>query len=168
MRKLAFLCALLPAVAVLAGASSAAPEAQDDGCLVVSSGRGIVTLNARGFVFGRFDQGQVDIEDPLQADGSVKVFGYQKKRLISETKTRYIGVGVRFRASGLFRIRVEAVGTDVSLGGKGAATLTSDNFLDAGRYSTDAASFCESRFLPMPDVPTRVVIAGDSASTSDK
>ena len=30
-----------------------------------SAGRGIVTFNAKGFVFGRFDQGQVDIDDPL-------------------------------------------------------------------------------------------------------
>lgn len=164
MRKLVLACALLPAVAALAAGSAAAPGATGDGCLVVSSGRGIVTLNAKGFVFGRFDQGQVDIDDPVAADGSVKVFGFQKKRLITETKTRYIGVSVRFRASGLFRIRLEAVGMDVSLAGKGTATLSSDNFFDAGKYSTDAASFCESRFQPMPEIPTRVVITGESSS----
>jgi hypothetical protein len=125
-------------------------------------------MNAKGFVFGRFDQGQVDIDDPVSTDGSIKVFGYQKKRLISETKTRYIGVGVRFRASGLFRIRVEAVGMDVSLAGKGTATLSSDFFFDAGKYSTDAESFCESRFQSMPDVPTKVQIAAEQTPGADK
>jgi hypothetical protein len=161
MRKIVLACAVLPMVAVLTAASSAAPSGSDDGCLVVASGRGIVTLNAKGFVFGRFDQGQVEIDDPVAADGSVKVFGFQKKRLVTDTKTRYIGVSVRFRASGLFRIRLEAIGMDMSFAGKGTATLSSDNFFDAGKYSTDAASFCESRFQPMPETSTRVVIAGD-------
>lgn len=168
MRKIVLACVLLPVVAALAAASPAAPDTSEDGCLVVDSGRGIVTLSAKGFVFGRFDQGQVDIDDPVQGDGSVKVFGFQKKRLITETKTRYIGVSVRFRASGLFRIRLEAVGMDVSLAGKGTATLSSDNFIDAGKYSIDAASFCESRFQPMPDVPTRVAVAGEPLPAADK
>jgi hypothetical protein len=168
MRKILFACALLPVVAAFAAGSAAAPSGSDDGCLVVSSGRGIVTLNAKGFVFGRFDQGQVDIDDPVPTDGSVKVFGFQKKRLISETKTRYIGVSVRFRASGLFRIRLEAVGIDMSFAGKGTATLSSDNFFDAGKYSIDSASFCESRFQPMPETPARVVIAGEPLPAADK
>ena len=124
----------------------------------------IVSFNAKGFVFGRFDQGQVDIEDPIQADGNVRVFGYEKMRLLTDTKTRYIGSLVRFRASGLFRIRVEAVGMDISLAGKGTATLSSDGFLDAGEYSTDAESFCESQFEPMPDVARKLILAGQATA----
>jgi hypothetical protein len=160
MRKLAFACVLLLcAIALLAGSSLAGSAAADDGCLVVTAGRGIVTTNAKGFVFGRFDQGQVDIEDPVSGDGYVRVFGYQKKRLLTDTKTRYIGFDMRFRASGLFRIRVEAVGIELSLGGKGSATVSSDGFLDPGQYSVDSTSFCESRFQPMPDVTRKLVIA---------
>jgi hypothetical protein len=150
---------MLAAVALLSGSSLAGGEAQDDGCLVVSAGRGIVTVNAKGFVFGRFDQGQVDIDDPLPADGNVRVFGYEKKRPLSDTKTRYVGLNVRFRASGLFRIRTEAIGVDLSLAGKGTATVSSDGFFDAGEYSTDAESFCESGLQPMPDVPRKLVIS---------
>lgn len=160
MRKIAFACVPVLAVALLTGSSQAGSEAQDDGCLVVTAGRGIVTINAKGFVFGRFDQGQVDIEDPISDDGNVRVFGWEKKRPFSETKTRYIGSIVRFRASGLFRIRTEAIGIELSLAGKGTATLSSDGFFDAGEYSTDAPSFCESRFQPMPDVPRKFVISG--------
>jgi hypothetical protein len=164
MRKIAAACVpMLAVVALLTGSSQAGSEALDDGCLVVTAGRGIVAVNAKGFVFGRFDQGQVDIEDPVQADGNVRVFGWEKKRPLSDTKTRYIGFNVRFRASGLFRIRTEAIGMEVSLAGKGAATVSSDGFFDAGQYSTDAPSFCESHLQPMPDVPRKLVISGPTA-----
>lgn len=163
MRKLVAACTALLALVTLAASSQAGGRAVDDGCLVVAAGRGVVTFNAKGFLLGRFDQGQVDIEDPLQGDGGIRVFGFQKKRLLTETKTRYIGSLVRFRASGLFKVRVEAVGMELSLAGKGTAMLTSDGFIDAGTYSTDSQSFCESRFQPMPDVPRRLVITEQSA-----
>jgi hypothetical protein len=147
------------AFVLLAGSSQAGSVAEDDGCLVVQAGRGIVSFNAKGFLLGRFDDGQIDIEDPLQGDGNVRVFAYEKKRVLSETKTRYIGSLVRFRASGHFKVRVEAVGMELSLAGKGTATLTSDGFFDAGEYSTDAESFCESDLQPMPDVPRKLAIA---------
>jgi len=159
MRKVAAGCLPVLALVLLAGSSQAGSVAQDDGCLVVNAGRGIVAFNAKGLVLGRFESGQVDIEDPLQGDGNVRVFGFDKKRLLTEAKTRYIGTFVRFRASGQFKVRVEAVGMELSLAGKGTATLTSDEFFDAGEYSTDAQSFCESRFQPMPDVPRKLVIA---------
>ena len=134
MRKVAAACLPLLALVVLAAlVPGEAGMAQDDGCLVSQAGRGIVSFNAKGFLLGRFDQGQVDIEDPLQGDGNVRVFGFDKKRLLTETKTRYVGSLVRFRASGLFKVRVEAVGMELSLAGKGTATLTSDGFFDAGR-----------------------------------
>jgi hypothetical protein len=163
-RKIAAACLPLLALVALAGSSQARPQAQDDGCLVVEAGRGIVSFNAKGFLLGRFDQGTIDIEDPLPDDGSVRVFAYEKKRPLTETKTRYIGSLVRFRASGLFKVRIEAVGMELSLAGKGTATLNSDGFFDAGQYSTDAQSFCESRFQPMPDVPRKIVISEQTAS----
>jgi hypothetical protein len=162
MRKIAFACVAVLAAALLAGSSQAGSDAQDDGCLVVTAGRGIVTINAKGFVFGRFDQGQVDIEDPIPDDGNVRVFGYEKKRLLGETKTRYIGSTIRFRASGLFRIRAEVIGMELSLAGKGTATISSDGFFDAGEYSIDASTFCESRFQPMPDVSRKLIISGQT------
>jgi hypothetical protein len=164
MRKIAAACVPLLALVLLAGSSQARLRAQDDGCLVVAAGKGIVSFNAKGFLLGRIDQGQVDVEDPVQGDGSVRIFGWQKRRLLTETKTRYIGSFVRFRASGLFKIRVEAVGMDLSLAGKGTATLHSDGFVDAGEYSTDAQSFCESRFQPMPDLPRKIVISEQTTS----
>ena len=164
MRKLAAACVPLLALVVLVASSQAKPAAQDDGCLVVQAGRGIVSFNAKGLVLGRFDQGQVDIEDPLPGDGNVRVFNFDKRRVLTETKTRYIGERVRFRASGQFKVRVEALGMELSLAGKGTATLNSEGWIDAGQYSTDAQSFCESRFQPMPDLPRKITISEQTAS----
>ena len=164
MRKIVAACLPLLALVAVVGSSQARTVAQDDGCLVVAAGRGIVSLNAKGFLLGRFDQGTIDIEDPLENDGNVRVFGYDKKRFLSDTKTRYIGSFVRYRASGLFKVHIEALGIDFSLAGKGTATISSDGFLDAGRYSTDAQSFCETRFQPIPDLPHKVVISEQTAS----
>lgn len=164
MRKIAAACVPLLALVVLVASSQAKPAGQDDGCLVVQAGRGIVSINAKGFLLGRYDSGQVDIEDPLPADGNVRVFNFDKKRLLTETKTRYSGSFVRVRASGLFKIRVEALGMELSLAGKGTATLNSDGWSDPGHYSSDAQSFCDSRFQPMPDLPRKITISEQTAS----
>ncbi len=165
MRKIAAACLPLLALVALAGSSQARTDAQDDGCLVVAAGKGIVSLNAKGFLLGRFDLGTIDVDDPLPGDGNVRVFNFDKKRTLTDTKTRYIGSSVRVRASGLFKVRVEAaLGIELSLAGKGTATLSSDGFLDPGHYSTDAQSFCETRFQPMPDQPRKIVISEQTAS----
>ncbi len=67
MRKIAAACVPLLALVVLVASSQAKPAAQDDGCLVVQAGRGIVSFNAKGFLLGRFDQGNVEIEDRFPA-----------------------------------------------------------------------------------------------------
>jgi hypothetical protein len=164
MRKIAAACLLVLGLVAVVGSSQARTVAQDDGCLAVTAGRGIVSINAKGFLLGRVDEGQIDIEDPLEGDGNVRVTGFDKKRFLTDTKTRYIGTLVRFRASGLFKVRVEAVGIDFSLAGKGTATVSSDGFVDAGHYSTDAESFCETHFQPMPDLPRKIVISEQTAS----
>jgi hypothetical protein len=163
MRASALLLLLCVVAAVATASSSGGTAAADDGCLAVDAGRGIVSVNAKGYVFGRFDQGTVDIDDPVQTEGQIRVFGYQKKRVLSETKTRYTGFGVRFRASGHFRLRIEAIGLDLSVAGKGTATLSADDFLDAGQFSTDAESFCDAHFQPMPATPRKVVIAAQAS-----
>jgi len=158
MRKAALLSALALGAALAASSSQATRSAPGDGCLVVRDGKGIVIINARGFVFGRFDQGSVTIDESAPG-GAAKVFGWEKKRLLSETRTQYIGYDVRFRASGLFRLTVNAVFIDISAAGRGVATLAAPDFLDVGKFSVDADSFCESGFQPLPDLPRKFVIA---------
>ena len=86
------------------------------------------------------------------------MYGAQRVRLLSDTKTLYIGTDVRFRVGGLFRIRVAAVGINLSAVGRGSVVLTSDDFLEPGEYSADTASFCQEGFQPMPDLSAKLVL----------
>lgn len=167
MRKPALLCALALTVAgacgVAASASLASSRALDDGCLVTRDAYGVITLNIKGFVFGQFDQGQLTLDDPFEGDGVVKVYGAEKVRATTGTRTTYIGQQVRFRAAGRTIIRINAVGVYLSAVGRGTATLFADTFLRqiAGDFSVDAESFCADKFQDMPDLaPQRFAIGG--------
>jgi len=157
-------------VTVPAAATSVAGKGPGDGCLVVQDGKGIVTVTAKGTVFGRFLTGQVLIEDRDTSDGKEPVVsGAEKTRVRTETKTLHIGENVRFRASGRFRIRLEAVYMDVSLVGRGSVVLSSTSedlpaFSDPGTFSVDAESFCQEGFQTLPDVPARYVIGTQAAA----
>src|SRR5436309_799845 len=78
MLRFAVLGAVALAVVVPVAMSQAAGRAATDGCLVVSNSNSIVTVNARGTIVGRFDHGQVTVTDPLPADGTVRVTGYDE------------------------------------------------------------------------------------------
>ena len=163
MRRLVLVSAVA-LLAVVPTASRATQSAPGDGCLVVQDGRGIVSINAKGYVFGRFDQGYVEVTDLSPGDGSPpKVYGWERARTVGGDTTRYIGNDVRFRSSGRFLIRVNAnSGINVSAVGRGRARLSSDDFIDAGSFSVDAESFCDDGFQPMPDVPASYEIEAPS------
>ena len=146
MRKLAVFCACLLALG-LSAASGASNGALGDGTLVVKEGRGTVGVAVRGGIIGRFDSGRVIIEDPVLGDGTGPiVFGAQSSRVLTATKTLYIGTDVRFRLiGGFFRVKVIATGMNVSVVGKGSATLDGGGFIDAGTYSLNGGDF-----VPMP------------------
>lgn len=157
MRTAALSLALALGAALLVSSSQARRGAPGDGCLVVRDGKGLVSLNARGFVFGRFDEGFITIDE--SAPGRAKVFGWQKRSFLSDTRTQYSGYpDVRFRAGGAFRITVSARFMDISAAGRGVVTLAAPDFLDAGTFSVDADSFCQSGFQPLPDLPRRFAL----------
>ncbi len=163
VRKVASLLFVAGTVASLAVSSPQARRSgPGDGCLVVRSGKGLVTLSARGIVLGRFDQGSVTVDEGLPG-GTVKVFGAARRRLVSETRTQYIGYDLRFRASGQFRVSVSAVFMDISAAGRGVATLAAPDFLETGTFSVDSDSFCEQGFQPLPDLPRRFVIGSQGS-----
>ena len=159
MRKLACLCIVACAAPLGVAASQAEPLTPRDGTLVVQNGRGIVAVSARGGIIGRFDSGRVLIEDPIESDGTPPVvYGAERVRDLSNSKTLYVGTDVRFRIiGGFFRVRVIATGTYVSVVGRGTATLSSDGFLDAGTFTLNGADP-----LPVPDVPQTFVIGAQT------
>ncbi len=157
MRTAALLLALSFSAAALVSSSQARRAAPGDGCLVIRDGKGLVILNGRGFMFGRVDEGLITIDESVP--GRAKVFGWQKQNFLSDTRTQYSGYpDVRFRASGAFRIVISARFMDVSAAGRGVVTLAAPDFLDAGTFSVDASSFCQSGFQPLPDLPKRFTI----------
>jgi hypothetical protein len=164
MLRLAVLGVLALGVAVPVAVSQAAERTATDGCLVVSNSSSIVTVNARGTIVGRFDQGQVTVTDPSPADGIVKVTGYDEVVPLTPpatggTRRRYSGAtNVRFRMSGKTIVRVEAIGIDLSAVGRGKVTLNGGVFVDPGTYSIDSDSFCQDRFRALPELPQTFVL----------
>jgi hypothetical protein len=164
MRRLALLVVLLAAAAV-PGVVLAGEIAASDGCLVVQNAKGVVTVNAKGTIVGRFDQGgQVTITDPIAGDGTVRVTGYDEVERLTDTKKRYSGISVvRFRASGRTTIRVEAIGIDLSAVGRGKVTLNGAGFFDPGTFSLDSNSFCQEGFKVVPDLPQTFPLGSTSS-----
>lgn len=167
MRKLVSICLLVGVLAaslgVAASISGASEGDADDGCLVTRDAKGLITISLRsGFVLGRFDSGQVTMDDLVEGDTPPRVYGTDRTpRLLTDTRTLYKGENVRFRANGRTIIHINAVGVYVSAVGKGTATLWDQDFeLLPGDFSVDAASFCTDGFQPMPQISERFVIGG--------
>ena len=100
MRKLS-LCLALLALALPVAALAVADAG--DGTLSVEDGRGKVTLQARGGVFGRLDRGTVTVYDTTPADANFPVVtgadaarGVPRRRAASATAA----AGIRFRVIG--------------------------------------------------------------------
>src|SRR4051812_36342304 len=82
----------------LPAGASAVRELPGDGTLVVDNARGLVAVNARGGIIGRFDSGYVRIYDPSEADGGLPaVYGADKIRELGPHTKVYIGEDLRFR-----------------------------------------------------------------------
>lgn len=158
MRKLLLFCALVaisaPAVAL------AGKRAPGDGTLQVRNGDGIVFVQVRGAVLGRCSDCTLTIDDPIIGDGTgAIVFGedFEKTRLLSETKTRYVNrsprTDMRFRIiGGLSRVMVNGEGINLSVVGRGFAVLQADFTVPApGEYAVDGGDFS-----PLPLAKTRV------------
>jgi hypothetical protein len=155
MRRLVVLIGVVVlALPAGAGASKSGPG---DGSLVVENAQGVVTLTVRGGIIGRFDQGTIEVFDPVAGDGPGPIVrGYQRVRELGPKRTQYSGEGdVRFRLiGGAYRVRISAIGLDVSAVGKGAAVLDGTGFADQpGRYSLNGDTF-----KPMPGVATRFIL----------
>ena len=152
MRRLVAVIGVL--VLALPAGAGALKRGPGDGSLVVENAQGVVTLAVRGGVIGRFDQGTLEVFDPVASDGPGPVVrGYQKIRELGPRRTQYSGEGdVRFRLiGGFYRVRISAIGLDVSAVGRGTVVLDGSGFADqTGRFSLNGGPF-----QSMPDVATR-------------
>ena len=148
-------------------AALAVKDLPGDGSIVVDNARGIVTVRARGGIIGRFDSGRLVIEDPISGDGSGPiVYGAERIRELGPRTTLYIGEDVRFRLiGGVYRVTVNAVGTDISAVGRGSVLLDGSGFAEQpGRYSLNGGAY-----QAMPDEPLRITLGQASvAAGQDK
>lgn len=155
MRRLVLVIGVL--VLALPAGAGALKRGPGDGSLVVENAKGIVTLNVRGGIIGRFDQGTIEVFDPIANDGAGPIVrGYQQVRVLGPRRTQYSGEGdVRFRLiGGVYRVRISAIGLDVSAVGRGAVMLDGSGFADqTGRYSLNG-----DPFKSMPNAPARFTL----------
>jgi hypothetical protein len=145
MRRLALILSAL--ALVLPAAAGAVKRGPGDGTLVVDNANGLVTLAVKGGIIGRIDQGSIIVSDPVEGDGPVPfVKGWQEKeRLPGQNRWLYTceQCEIRFRLiGGLFRARIDAIGIDLSIVGKGTATLDGSGYADqSGRYSLNGGDY---------------------------
>jgi hypothetical protein len=137
-RRTLVLLALLALAVPLA--ASASPRA-GDGTLSVESGRGKVSVQARGGLIGRLDRGTVTIFDLTPNDAFQAVVAGEDQPLlpVGDNGLRYRGAGIRFRIiGGSFRVVIQGRGIDLSVVGRGTGTLEGET-AEPGLYSLDGA-----------------------------
>jgi hypothetical protein len=164
MRKTLVLLALLALSVPLTGLAAASAG---DGTLSVEDGRGKVTVQARGGLFGRLDRGTVTIFDLTPRDDNVPVVSGDDQPVIAIGRNglRYRGAGIRFRViGGGFRVVVQGRGIGLSVVGRGNGFIeAATGLVDSGLYSLDgedcrtSPESCE----PLPDPGIRFRLGGE-------
>jgi hypothetical protein len=155
-------------VGIFAPRGDAIVSTPGDGCLVVQEGIGTVSITlARGVVFGRFQGGKARIDDLVEGDGQIKVYGATSVK--AGNWRVYSGDLVRFRTTGAVKIVVNGTRIELSTVGKGTAVLSASDSAGgfvpqlSGLFSVDAASFCQDNFQQMPAAATRYQISSPIA-----
>jgi hypothetical protein len=159
-------------VGIFVPSGAASTSTPGDGCLVVKSGFGNVSITlTRGVVFGRVQSAaSIITDDTVGADGlpPPRVVGADNKKVLPDGRVRYTnnsttpGSSMRFRSTGAVKITImQATFLDLSIVGKGVAVLSNGGLTGAtnNQYSADAASFCQDAFLPLTLKPIKVSIS---------
>ena len=157
MRRL--LCLALLTALVVPAAAYAAARAPGDGTLSVRDGEGVIQLNVRGAIIGRFDSGTLSVMRPKDDCDSLQVWGATRERPVTnddgvEVECHFTGKNIRFRFVGgqhLIRIgRAASPARDIDLSviGRGFVTLRGTTSVQDGQYS-----FNGEAFQSLPDPP---------------
>jgi hypothetical protein len=155
MRK-TFICLALLALTLPVAALAALDVGE--GTLSVEDGRGKVSLQARGGVFGRLDRGTLTVYDTTPGDANFPVVtgADEPEFFLTGNGVRYRGTGIRFRVvGGGFKLLIQGRGIDLSVVGKGSGFIEGDT-LEPGVYSLDGADCRKNRasceLLPEPGI----------------
>jgi hypothetical protein len=172
MRKTLVLLALLALALPAAGLGALTLKRAGDGTLSVENGNGRVVVQARGGVIGRIDRGTVTIVDTTPNDANDPVVSglTRVQRELGDNGMRYTGTNIRFRViGGGFRIVAEGRGIDLSVVGRGFASLRGDA-PSPGLYSLDGTDCRTSRSscTELPEIARRVQLGGPDREKPDR
>ncbi|MBA2296560.1 MAG: hypothetical protein H0W14_00805 [Actinobacteria bacterium] len=155
MRKTLAILVLLAVVVPFAGSAG---TRTGEGTLSVDSGRGKVTVQAKGAILGRIANGSVVVYDLTPNDAfEPYVSGDEYVKLVGETGIQYGGRNLRFRLiGGSYRVVVKGAGIDLSVVANGVAILEGDTAAPGGPgvYSidgTDCRTNAGTACKPLPD-----------------
>jgi hypothetical protein len=156
MRRLVRIAVL----ALMLGAPSAAfadTLSPANGSLVVKDGRGIVSIAADGGIIGRYDEGKITIDWSDGPRGKVPIiWGADETTPLGPHKVMYSGTDVHFYWGGSYRVRIVAIGINLSAVGNGTATLSSIGYSDPGYYRVDGGPL-----KPFPSTSVRLTLGSD-------
>lgn len=154
MRRLLVLSLVLLAVPA-AALSQPLPKPQD-GTLSVREGRGMVFLNVKGSITGRFEKGKLTVTDlnPYDSKRPV-VYGSSKTSYRGAKTTLYQGRSIRFRLIGArYQMRVEGRGIFLSVIGRGRGTIDGSGDAQAGIFYDGVWSLNDEEYHSLPDEAT--------------
>jgi len=155
MRKTLAILVLLAIAVPFAGSAA---TRTGEGTLSVDSGRGKVTVLAKGAILGRIANGSVVVYDLTPNDAfEPYVSGDEYVKLVGEIGIQYGGRNLRFRLiGGSYRVVVKGAGIDLSVVANGVAILEGDAGAPGGPgvYSidgTDCRTNAGAACKPLPD-----------------
>jgi hypothetical protein len=146
---LAAVAALMLALPCVAFGDHLAPGT---GSLVVQNGRGIVSVDAKGGIIGRFDSGRITID---WAGGKQPIISGAVKNLrpLGAHKQMYSGTDVHFYYGGSYEVQIVALGINLSAVGSGTATVGPTDYSDPGSYRVNGGPQ-----QPFPNFPVKITL----------
>ena len=155
MRRLLVLFLVMLVVIPAAAWSQPLPQ-PEDGTLSIREGRGMVFLNARGSITGRFEKGKLTVTDPHPFDSKRPVvYGASKTTYRGAKTTIYQGRNIRFRLIGaMYQTRVEGRGIFMSVIGRGRGIIDGAGDVQAGIFYDGVWSLNDEEYHSLPDETT--------------
>jgi hypothetical protein len=171
MRRIAVLSLLV--ALLIPAAAYAVRTAPGDGTLSIRNGEGMVKLNVRGVIIGRFDSGRLVVDAPRDGDcdllevwGATREIPYTDEDGVAY-RCQFNGKNIRFRFIGgqhqiqIGRVLAPARDIDLSVVGRGTAFLKGSTSPLDGVYSRNGEPF-----QSMPDEGKRFEVAAPPATPS--
>jgi hypothetical protein len=148
---------LVPLLALLVLPAAAYSAQPSPGTLSIKEARGMVYLNAKGSITGRFARGKLTITDPNPYDSRRPVvYGATKIFYRGDRTTIYQGQNIRFRLIGArYQVRIEARGIFLSAIARGKGMIDGAGDPGSGIFYDGVWSLNDEAYHSLPDEQTK-------------